>query len=123
NVLRYAHAQRGSEPSADDAQAEPVAEEYPHHAAVGSAERFQDADVASLFHDNHEENGQDTEPGDGDDQEKQHIEDAAFDANGGQNGALLLFPRLNDVIGRIEVRLEDVDDLLRIAVVVFQLDE
>ena len=69
-----------------------VAEENAHDAAAGGAERFQDADVAGLLDDDHEEDRQDAEAGDGDDQEQQHVEHGRFHLHGGQQRALLVAP-------------------------------
>ena len=48
------------------------------------AERFENSDVARLFHDDHEEDRQNAEAGDGDDQEQQNVEHGLFHLHGGQ---------------------------------------
>ena len=63
-------------PTMPEAQA--VRQEDPHHAPARGAERLQNADVARLLDDDHEEDRQDAEARDGDDHEQQHVEDRPF---------------------------------------------
>ena len=61
---------------------------------LGRTQRLEDADVAGLLDDDHEEDGQDAEAGHGDDQEQQDVEDRRFHLHGGQQRALLVAPGL-----------------------------
>ena len=93
DVADEQQAQPHADARADDAQAQAVAQEDAHDAAARGAERFQDADVAGLLDDDHEEDRQDAEAGHGDDQEQQHVEHGRFHLHRGQQRALLVAPR------------------------------
>src|SRR5262249_39457265 len=69
DVVGKGQSQRGPEGGSNHAEQEPVDQEDFHHAAVGSAQRFENADVARLLDDDHREDRQDTEASHGDDHE------------------------------------------------------
>ena len=90
-----------SHPGADDAQGQAVGQKDAHDAGARGAERFEDADVASFFHDDHEKDRQDAESGHGDDHEQQDVEDRGFHLHGGQQRTLFVAPGLHAVkLGR-----------------------
>ena len=92
DVDRDRQPQDRAQAGADDAEQQAVAEEDRHDAAVGGAQRLEDADVAGFFHDDHGEDRQDAEAGDADDEEQQHVEHALLDGDGGQQRPLLVLP-------------------------------
>ena len=78
--------------AADGAQQEPVAEEDAADPAGRGPQRLHDADVARLLDDDHREDRQDAEPGHGDDEEEQDVQDALLDRHRAQQRPLLLLP-------------------------------
>ena len=64
----------------------------PRIPAVEAPSAFMIADVARLLHDDHREDRQDAEPGHGDDEEQQDVQDALLDGDGPEQRPLLLLP-------------------------------
>ena len=91
-------SKQGAHPRADQAQQQSVTEEDLHDAAVAGSERFQDADVARLFADDHREDRQDAESGHADDHEQQQVQQPPLDLDGREERALLLLPRVDLVL-------------------------
>lgn len=75
--------QSANEPrsASDKSKKQTVGEEDAHHATSGRAQSFERADVSCFFNDDHEECRKDSEPGDGDDQKQQDIQDHRFQAD------------------------------------------
>ncbi len=114
--------QDAAEHGAHDAKQETVAQENLHDAAVGGAQRLEDADIACLLDDDHGEDRQDAEAGDADNQEQQNIQDALFNGDGCQQRALLVFPGLHTVVQVLGQHRAQRRDHLLVIVIVLELD-
>src|SRR5207249_1856421 len=95
DVLREHDAEQAADPRSHHAEQQAIAQEDLENAAVGSAQRLEDADVAGFLGHDHAENRQDAEPRHGDDEKQEYVEDAFFNVDGGQQGALLAFPGID----------------------------
>ena len=95
NVDGYRHAENCADAGANHSKQQAVTEEDFEDAPLRSAERFENTNIARLFDHDHRKNGKDAEARHADDHKEQHVEDAAFHGDGGQQRPLQILPGID----------------------------